>query len=139
MTVADERPLPTITDENRPFWEAAQSEEFRAQQCPSCRRLRALPQGVCPHCLAEGGEWVPLSGRGTLTSWCVYARPFHPAFASRVPYVIAQVDLDEGIRYIAPLVRCAPERLAIGQRVHVVYERVSDTVTLPLFALDETP
>lgn len=134
--MSDERPSPNITDENRPFWAAAQRQAFCAQRCAQCGRLRALPQGVCPHCLAEGGDWVALSGRGTLTSWCRYERAFHPAFAKVVPYVIVQVDLDEGIRYIAPLRKDGGPPLAIGQRVHVVYDRVSDAVTLPLFARD---
>ncbi len=131
--MAETRPLPKITEQNRPFWEGTRSGELRAQRCLACGRLRALPQDLCPHCLAEGGPWVALSGKGTLSSWCVYHRAFHPAFADAVPYVIAQVDLAEGIRYIAPLRHGADAPLVLGLPVRVVYESISDEVTLPLF------
>jgi uncharacterized OB-fold protein len=49
-----------------------------------------------------------------------------------VPYAIALVDLAEGFRMMANVVGTDPTRLAIGDRVRVVFEARGD-VTLPQF------
>ncbi|TVR07632.1 MAG: hypothetical protein EA385_12320 [Salinarimonadaceae bacterium] len=129
--------LPTITDENRPFWDAARAGRFRMQRCSHCATLRPSPSDICPHCLSEEFAWVDLSGRGAVSSWCVYHRAFHPAFKERVPYTILQVDLDEGVRFVAPLAGGGVRPLKLGMRVRVVFEEAAEDVVLPVFALEE--
>jgi uncharacterized OB-fold protein len=52
-----------------------------------------------------------------------------------VPYVVAMVELDEGVRMMSNLigVQADPEHVRIGMPVEVVYEDVSDEITLPKF------
>jgi hypothetical protein len=59
---------------------------------------------------------------------------FHPAFAELVPYVVAVIELDEGVRMIASLrdVDGAPLRLSLP--VEVGWEKITDDVTLPVFS-----
>jgi uncharacterized OB-fold protein len=45
-----------------------------------------------------------------------------------VPYAVAMVELDEGIRMVGTLAEV--DGVAIGQRVHATYEPVTDDVTL---------
>ena len=55
-----------------------------------------------------------------------------------VPYAVAVVTLDEGVKLMGAM---APGRLAdirICARVKVVFEKVSDALSLPRFALLET-
>jgi len=75
---------------------------------------------------------VPLSGRGAVASFVVVHPPVLPAFAARVPFVVALVELDEDprIRLLGNVLDCAPDEVAIGMRVQVVWEDVGD-VTLP--------
>lgn len=132
-----ERPMPVVTDENRPFWEAAGRHELRLQCCGNCGHIRPVPADLCPRCLSEETEWRRMSGSGTISSWCTYHRAFHPAFEDAVPYVIAQVDLEEGVRFVAPLKVAPDEKLALGRPVRVGFERVNDEVTLPVLELVE--
>ena len=128
-----EKPLPAVTEDGAPYWEACRAGELRAQRCTACGHLRWPPSVVCPRCLAEGGEWIQLSGRGRIYSFIVVHRPQHPAFFEDVPYNVVIVELEEGIRLHSNVVGCANEELRVGMPVEVVFDKVSDEVTLPRF------
>jgi uncharacterized OB-fold protein len=51
-----------------------------------------------------------------------------PAFRGEVPYAVAMVELDEGVRMVGKLTRA--EGVAIGQRVRARFEDVTGEVTL---------
>jgi uncharacterized OB-fold protein len=128
-----EKPLPAITEDNAVYWDGCRQGELRAQRCTKCERFRWPPSVLCPHCLAEGGEWVKLSGRGTVHSFIVVHRPQHPAFFDDVPYNVAIVELDGGVRTHTTIVDCPPDALRVGLPVEVVFHKVNDEVTLPKF------
>jgi len=128
-----EKPLPAVTEDGAPYWEGCRQGELRAQRCLACRRFRWPPSVLCPHCLAEGGEWTALSGRGAVYSFIVVHRPQHPAFFTDAPYNVVIVELEEGIRLHSSVVDCANEDLRVGLPLEVVFDRVNDEVTLPRF------
>jgi hypothetical protein len=99
MTV---RPMPDVDDPVAgPHWRAAADGRLEVQHCPGCDELRWPPAPICPGCLATGGTWTPLSGRGRLWSVAVYRRAFHPGLRDDVPYRVALVELAEGPRLVA--------------------------------------
>jgi uncharacterized OB-fold protein len=59
----------------------------------------------------------------------------HPAFADRVPYVVALVELDEGVRMLTNVVGCAPADARVGRSVRLAWEPLSDGRALPVFEL----
>jgi hypothetical protein len=130
MFVVD-KPLPAITEDGAPYWEGCRRAELRAQRCTACGHLRWPPSVLCPRCLAAGGEWVRLSGRGAIYSFIIVHRPQHPAFLEDAPYNVAIVELEEGLRTHTNVVECANEELRVGLAVEVVFQRVNDEVTLP--------
>jgi uncharacterized OB-fold protein len=77
--------------------------------------------------------WTPVSGRGTVFSYVVYHRVYHPGFAGEVPYTVALVELAEGPRMISNIVGIPPEQVVCDLPVRIVYEDITDTVTLPKF------
>jgi hypothetical protein len=81
-------------------------------------------------------EWTDASGFGTVYSFTVVRRNPNPAFAARLPYVLALVDLDEGVRIHTNLVGCDPDAVHVGQRVRVCFEDIDDAHTVPLFTPD---
>jgi uncharacterized OB-fold protein len=138
--VSPSRPTPPPNSVSAPYWEAARRHELVIQQCLDCQRHVFHPRPTCPHCGAHDLKWVPVSGHGTVHTFTVARRPTHPAFADRVPYVIAIVELDEGPRLNTNIVDCAPEDVHIDMRVEVTYEDLDDedATTLPVFRpLDE--
>jgi uncharacterized OB-fold protein len=130
---AIEKPLPAITEDGAPFWEGCRHGQLRVQRCTACGHLRWPPSILCPKCLAEGGEWTALSGRGTIYSFIIVHRPQHPAFFDDVPYNVAIVELDEGVRMHSNVVECANEELRVGLPVEVVFDVRNEEITLPRF------
>jgi len=136
-TFPPEMPLPAITDDTRPFWDACRRGELVAQRCTSCGTFRHPPTPVCWRCRTFTCEWVPLSGYGTVFSYAVVHRAFLPALASHVPYTLVVVALDDapGVRLISNLVDAEPAAVRIGLPVDVFFEPVSADVTLPRFRI----
>ena len=56
-----------------------------------------------------------------------------PGFRDQLPYVLAYVELEEGVRLLTNIVGCAPEDVTIGMPVQVTFEDVTPDVTLPKF------
>jgi uncharacterized OB-fold protein len=127
------KPIPAITAEMRPFFEAAGRNELRVQRCTACGSHRFPPRAICSDCLSTESEWVPVSGRGEVFSFNVMHQVYHPGFAGEVPYAVVVVKLAEGAKMISNLVGVAPADIRIGMPVRVVFERISDDVTLPKF------
>jgi len=76
---------------------------------------------------------VRASGRGTVYSFTVTYQNQSPGFREELPYVLAIVELDEGVRMMTNVVGCAPDAVRIGMPVQVVFEDVTAEITLPKF------
>ena len=129
------RPLPLIDDETRFFWDGTREHRLLMQYCADCKRYHHYPRPVCPGCLSSDMAPEELSGRGTVYTYTIAEQAFHPFFADRLPYVLVVVDLEEqpGLRFVSELVQCSPEEVSVGMPVEVVWEDVTEEVTLPLF------
>ena len=127
------KPLPRIDEESKGFWEACQRHELYLQRCDGCGALRYYPRALCPTCLSDRIEWVRASGKGTVYTFTVTYQNQAPGFRDALPYVMAYVELDEGVRLLTNIVGCAPTDVRIGMPVEVVFEDVTPQVTLPKF------
>jgi uncharacterized OB-fold protein len=127
------KPLPRIDEESKGFWEACQRHELYLQHCRDCDTLRYYPRALCPRCLSDQVEWVRASGRGTVYAFTVTHQNQAPGFRDALPYVLAYVELDEGVRMLTNIVGCAPDDVRIGMPVEVVFEDVTPAVTLAKF------
>jgi uncharacterized OB-fold protein len=127
------KPLPIISDYNRPFWEGARRHEFRLQRCNACKKMWAPNGPVCPHCFSEDYAWEATDGRGKIASWVVFHKVYHPGFAKDAPYNVAFVELAEGPRVISNVVGVKNEDLKIGLPVEVMFEDVNDEISIPKF------
>lgn len=127
------KPLPRIDEESKGFWEACQRHELYVQRCRSCRSYRYYPRALCPACLSDDTEWVRSSGRGAVYTFTVTYQNQAPGFRDELPYVLAYVELEEGVRLLTNIVRCPPDDVRIGMPVEVVFDDVTAEVTLPKF------
>ncbi len=133
MRNPNQKPIPTITPENKPFWEYMKQHEFRVQRCKECGKLFYPPSEYCLHCLGHDTEWVKLSGKGKVFSFAIVRRAGMPAFAAEIPYVVAIIETEEGVRYNSNVIGCDPEKVYIDMPVEVVFEDVNPEFTLPKF------
>lgn len=83
--------------------------------------------------MSDALEFVDAAGTGTVYTYTVIRRSQHPAFAARVPYVLAFVDLDEGVRIVTNIVDCEPGAVHIGQRVRARFEAADGGQPVVLF------
>jgi len=128
------KPVPVPDADSRPFWEGCREHRLRIERCADCGTARFPPAGMCPRCRSSRHEWFTASGRGTVFSWIVVRHPVpKDMYAGEVPYVVALVDLEEGVRMPTNIVGCEPGAIRAGMPVHVVFEDVSADVTLPRF------
>jgi uncharacterized OB-fold protein len=74
-----------------------------------------------------------VSGVGRVSSWIVVRRALHPAFENEIPYVVAEVDLAEGIRVLARTVNLEAAGLRAGLPVRATFRDVDERVSLLLF------
>lgn len=127
------KPLPDITPESRPFWEGCKRHELLLQRCSACGAFQHYPRGVCASCWGTDLEWQPSSGRGTVYTFTVTHRTQARGFKDELPYILAWVELEEGVQVMTNLVGNDPARVTIGMPVQVTFEDVNADVSIPRF------
>lgn len=120
--------------DSRPYWEGLAQGELRIQYCNACSKAVFYPRSICPYCHADSLSWIVASGKGIIYSYTVAHQGFGP-FAEDVPFVVAIVELEEGVRMMSRIVDTPRERIAVGTAVNVTFESVDDNLTLPYFRL----
>lgn len=138
MTPNYTKPLPTPSPETDIYWRACKDHKLVIPFCLECQASFFYPRGFCPTCLSRDIEWRTSEGRGSVYTFAIHYRAFHAGWKDDLPYVTALVDLDEGVRIFTRLVDVAPDPKAIqcGTRVEVVFDDVTDEITLPKFRPD---
>jgi uncharacterized OB-fold protein len=128
-----EVPLPVVTELSEPYWSGLAGGELRFQRCDLCKNAWLPAREQCPRCLSGQWRWKPSAGFGRIISWVIYRQSMHPAFADRVPYNVAIVELDEGPRLITNI-DADEHELAIERRVRLSISS-RPGITLARFAL----
>ena len=127
------KPLPRVTPDNKPFWDACRRHELRLPWCEACDRAHWPPGPVCPYCFEDRVTWRQVPGRGRISSWVVVHKEWMPAFRDDIPYNAVQVELDEGVRLTGNVVGAENASLQVGMLVEVVFDDVSEEATLVRF------
>jgi hypothetical protein len=79
-------------------------------------------------------EWVDATGRGVVHTFTVIRQTAEPYFKSRVPYVVAVIELDEGPRIMSNVIRCDVDAVHVGMPVTVTFVDAGGSLSLPMFA-----
>lgn len=132
-TKASGKPVPRVDEESKGYWEACARHELYVQRCRDCGTVRYYPRALCPTCLAADPEWVLSSGRGTVYTYTVTYQNLAPGFRESVPYVLAYVELEEGVRLLTNIVDCAPDAVRIGMPVEVTFDDLTPDISVPKF------
>ncbi|GAA1948385.1 OB-fold domain-containing protein [Nocardioides panacihumi] len=125
---------PETQDDSR-FWDEAAQGRLVFQRCEDCRFLRWPAAGVCPECLGRGFTWDEVEPSGTVWSYVVYHRAYSAHLKDRVPYNVALVELDCGVRLLSTLVDLHDGAEPVGAAVRARFEAVGEHPVVPVFAL----
>ncbi|BBZ25653.1 Zn-ribbon domain-containing OB-fold protein [Mycolicibacter hiberniae] len=114
------RLAPSISPDTEFFWQGLKDHELRIQQCTDCKALRVPPRPMCGKCQSLHWDYVVSTGRGTVYSFVMPQYPPLPFL--KYPYVVALIELDEGVRIVSNLCDIEPGDITVGMPVQVFYE-----------------
>ena len=127
------RPLPKMRGFAGEFYDYCKKHELRFQRCLGCQTWRHVPRDMCAKCGSFDWEWTQSAGKGKLFSWTTAMQPMLPQFADLVPYSPVVVELEEGVRMLSWLTDVEEGDLKLDLPVEVVFDDVTQEVTLPKF------
>jgi uncharacterized OB-fold protein len=127
------KPLPAISSMNQSYWDGLRRRELRLQRCNDCGKTWYPPSPFCPVCWSRNFAWQKLSGRGKVNSWVVFHQAYFSSFKDEVPYNVAEVELEEGPRLLTNLVGVDNADISIGMPVAIIFDDVTEDVTLAKF------
>ncbi len=128
------KPLPRLDPLIQSFWDYAHAGRLAVQACDDCGDRHFPPSPICPHCNSDRQSWQAVIGRGTLESWVTFHRAYWPGFQDDLPYDACLVRLAEGPLLVSNLVGGA-EGARLGAAVEVVFDRVTEWITVPKWKL----
>ena len=120
---------PTPDASTKKFWEAARAGQLLIGRNMKTGAVHYPPRPVCP--ISDEGEieYVPAADTGRIYSFSI--------MRAQPPYVIAYVELVEGICVLTNLVDCDAAALQIGQEVKLVFRpSAGDGQPVPMFTTE---
>lgn len=115
---ADAMMRPAASRDTQFFWDGVRAHELRVQK----RADGSLAHPPVPAVWQDKqspAEYAVASGRGTVFSYVVHHAPKVPG--RRLPFVVALVELEEGVRMLGELRNVDPSAVEIGMPVHATY------------------
>lgn len=108
---------PTVSPDTAFFWDGLEERRLAIQRCSACAALRYPPRPMCPTCNSLEWDIIDASGRGRVFS---FVMPQHPRYPWHdYPYIVALVELEEGVRMVTNLCGVDPGEATIGMAVEV--------------------
>ena len=109
------------------FWREIQSRyNLIGTKCGNCGKVDFPPRSVCPDCGRKSVgkmQTYKLGGKGTVvTHTTIYDAPSQ--FDMQKPYVMAIIQMDEGVRLTSQLINVKPDDVKIGMKVQASFRRL---------------
>ena len=118
------KPVPETQPWSEKFWEGTKQGKLLIQFCKDCKSYIFYPRKFCPECWSGNLDWKQASGKAKIYTFSTAYSRGEPKFLDELPYTIAYVDLEEGVRMMTRIVDCKPEDLSFDMDVEVLfYER----------------
>ena len=130
---ATERVQPPISPAAEPFWDATRDRRLVIQWCTACEQAIHFPREACPRCLGTDLEFRPAAGTGVIYALSEMPVPGNAGMAGRAPYLVALIDLPEGVRLLSNVVGEDASAAAVGDAVAVAWEPLADGRHLAVF------
>jgi uncharacterized protein len=123
---------PSSSKDTQFFWDGVNAHELRIQRRGD-GSLQHPPVPAVWQDKQAPTEYVVASGKGTVFSFVVHHAPKVPG--RTMPFVIALVELDEGVRMLGELRNVDPATVQIGMPVHAAYIDFPETESGPAWTL----
>jgi uncharacterized OB-fold protein len=105
--------------------EVPQRYRLEAGKCKNCGNVSFPPRLVCPKCKSKTFETVNLSREGKILTFTII-RVGPDKFSKETPYVVAIIELNDGVRLTAQVTDCDVDKVKIGDKVKLVFRKLQD-------------
>jgi uncharacterized protein len=126
------KPIAIPDEDSKEFWDGCHRHELLIEECDN-HHFRYPPRPICPECFSTKYNWTKVNGKGEVYSFIVVRRPLGPEWEKDVPYVVAVILLDQGVKMISNVIGIKPEDVKIGMKVEVVFEDATESFSVPKF------
>ena len=124
-----------IDYDNRAHFAGLLEKRLLINRCDECGFWIYPHRPLCPRCWSESVTPTEIGGHGTIYMF-TFSFPGHVGsrvdgldHAEATPYAAVDWDEQEGLRYLAPVVECAPEDIHTGMHVELTWiERLDATI-----------
>lgn len=117
-----------------PFWKATEDKKLVLQYSPESERYYHYPREPIVVSPKTGAvEWREAKGLGEIYAFSVMRKPGNPSMGARVPYVVAIIQLEEGVRMMTNVVNCPLENIKVGMKVKLAWEELPKGRNFPVF------
>lgn len=132
----DKMMRPAASRDTRFFWDGVAAHELRIQRRPDGTLQHPPVPAVWNDYRSEpeaGKDWVVAAGTGTVFSYVVHHAPKVPGRSC--PFIIALVELDEGVRMLGELRGVEADQVEIGMPVQVSFLDFPESEAGPAWTL----
>lgn len=129
--LAGQRPAPIQLNFSKPFWDGAKDKKLMLQYCPQSGKYQFYPRPISVYTGKRDLEWREASGKGHVYSFSLSYKAPAP-FKDVKPYVVATIELDEGVRILTNIVNCDPKSVKIDMPVRLTWVEAG-TTNYPVF------
>jgi uncharacterized OB-fold protein len=103
--------------------EIPQRYRLEAARCAACGKVHFPPRKVCRECGATAFEPTVLPTGGKVLTYTTIRIP-PAAFEEQKPYVVAIVELENGVRLTCMVAEAPPDEVTVGTPVELIFRRI---------------
>ena len=111
------------------FWREIPSRyKLMGTECGNCGKRYFPPRIICPQCHRKSVvkmKDVKFTGSGEVVTYSVIHNA-PKAFEMQVPYVIAIIELEEGVRATGQIIDCEVADVKIGMKVSASFRKIGE-------------
>jgi len=96
---------------------------LEGSKCKKCGRIFYPPKPSCPYCSCRETEIVELPKRGRVISWTI-EHIVSEGYREYAPIIIGLIELENGVKVIAPIVDVNDNEVYEGMEVEAVLRKI---------------
>jgi len=123
--LAGQRPAPVKLNYNKPFWDAANEGKLMLQYCKDTNKYQFYPRPVSIYSGSRNLEWRESTGKGRVYTFSI-SHKAPPPFKITEPYVVATIELEEGVRVLTNIINCDPSKVEIDMPVRLAWVKAGE-------------
>ena len=109
-------------NDNKIFWEFCQEKKLVFQKCKNCGKIRWPYSIACPECYSFDYEYYESKGIGKIYTYAIFHMAFDKKFKDKVPYVIAVIELENGVKFLSNIINTTFEKIECNKDVKLVWD-----------------